>query len=204
MNFLHFGRNFDLVLDFGFKPIFWTLPLFLAALYGLLVLHHFSRLWLLPGFLVLLGIFFAFPSFFAMIFGGFFALAFLLALTDWRDLAVPTWLNFSLVVLGFVALFGVLDPWQRLLESFGLLGIFAFLQNLGRYFMKKEMLGDGDLIFVLGLCLVFGWVSSMEAIFLGSVFGMFFVCIRGRVPMPFISFMSIGIFFDFLLGLLDV
>lgn len=182
----------------GVKPsVVLLLPLLVMVF--LVLRSQQISLWYMGLFGAILG---AVSYFYENLWGGFLAcflsVALLLALIDQKYLCVPTWLNLLSVVVGFFGLFFSEDLLLDFASGFALAGILAFMQIMGRVILGREILGDGDVVFVIGVGFVFGLLGGFSALFWGSVAG---VCNaifkRKKGEMPLISLIVAGLFLDF-------
>ncbi|PAF41820.1 prepilin peptidase [Helicobacter sp. 11S03491-1] len=138
-------------------------------------------------------------------------LMFLLAFIDYKILGVPDWMNFALlfcIVLGCIYFGGEnILLFDMFFEGLGLAGLFAILRIFGDMIYKKEILGEGDIVFGASSGLLFGIYNSLIAIFWGCVFAsilVLFFKILGKniLKIPLITFMFIGLFFCFVMGII--
>ncbi|PAF46731.1 hypothetical protein BKH41_08740 [Helicobacter sp. 12S02232-10] len=137
-----------------------------------------------------------------------FSLMLLLALVDLKKLAVPDWMNFGLF---FIVIFGVVFFEgngalfvNKLLDGFGLAGLFAVLRIFGDMIFKREVLGEGDIVFIASSGFLFGINDALSGIFVGCVFasawGLFLRLFSKKiVKIPLITFIVLGLFFGFFL-----
>ncbi|PAF51555.1 prepilin peptidase [Helicobacter sp. 13S00477-4] len=137
-----------------------------------------------------------------------FSLMIFLALIDIKKFAVPDWLNFALL---FLVILGVMIfdnsfylSFEKLLEGFGLAGLFAIFRIFGDMIYKKEILGEGDIVFIASSGLLFGTENSLKGIFWGCVLGIFYILFsrlfgKSVFKIPLIAFILFGIIFCFII-----
>lgn len=126
-----------------------------------------------------------------------------LGLIDYKCLVVPDILLFALLgVALFMALFvsymfGVVN---NLWFGFGV-GGFAFVIRLFIHSLSgKEILGDGDIIVLCALAMVFGKLEMLLIVFVGSImalgYGLYFRISKGveliGLKLPFVFFLALG------------
>lgn len=191
--------------DFGWKNSFFILFLWLVFCGYLFYRYKLNRIYFFVFCILETLIAYAYNLYFGMCFGILFGMMLILSFLDIKYLAVPVLWNFFFALFASIFVF-VDELWlNRFLDAFALVGIFALLQNFGRYVLKKEVVGDGDIVFLFGFCFVFGIYGSLYAIFLGSLMGVLFAYIgKKSKKMPFITLMVLGIVLEFMIGLANV
>ncbi len=198
MRFYHFNPSF------GIK-ILWLIPILLMNFY-LGHLYACKRIILICLALFHACILYIYDGIFAPWLSVLMSMAIFLALLDQKFLAVPSWLNFSFLLVALAGLLGIWDfnhLEEKLCLGLALGGFFALLQIFGREIFKKEVLGDGDIIFVIAMGWAFG-MAALEAIFLGGILGVGIAVWKSKRTLPMISLMVLGIFVEFFLGFLYV
>ncbi len=194
--------------DFGFKESFVFFVIFVLSSFFLY--KNNREFFLLNFFFIPIGFIplYSYPNLFGIWLCSFLYIAFILAIYDAKYLAVPAWLNYLLVIEAFCSFFissFVLDFFDILCEAFALVGLLAILQVVIRTALKREALGDGDLVFVFALGIAFGFFGGLEILFFGSLVGLLFILYkRKRKLLPMITFLWIGICLKILSGLYDV
>lgn len=194
--------------DFGFKCSFIFFFMFASALFYFFRKKKeffLANLFFIPIALISL---YCYPYFFGLWLCSFLYTIFILALYDAKYLFVPTWLNYLLVIEAFCGLLidsFFIDFFSIFCEALALVGLLALLQVIIYSFLNKKALGDGDLVFVFALGIVFGFFGGLEILFLGSFIGVLFAFYkRGRKLLPMITFLGIGLCLKILLGLFNV
>lgn len=195
------------IFDFGIKASLWSL---IPIIYcNFKIFKHYKIPWIfLLICLIDFLIFFSYENFFGLWLGIFLNFALLLAIFDVKYLAVPVWLNFLLVGIVILKLCFFVDlqeVWGFLYQSLALVGFLSFLQVSMRVILNKEVLGDGDIVFIFALGLVFGFLQGLNILFLGSVIGVLIAfCRRKKDNLPLITLLVGGVFLEFLLGVFNV
>ncbi|MFG5109217.1 hypothetical protein O8I61_08560, partial [Campylobacter lari] len=92
--------------------------------------------------------------------------------------------------------------WHLLfIESLAMAGAFSVMQIFGRVVLKKEILGDGDIIFIFAWVMLFGFLESLFAMMFGGIVGIVFASIKNKKKVPLIPVIILGTFMEFLLGM---
>lgn len=135
-------------------------------------------------------------------------LCLLLALFDSKFLAVPDWINVSLLIFVLCVKFLIFGlSFKDFFEGLGMAGLLGLFKVLGDIIYKKQILGEGDILFIASIGIFFGSIFVWFSFFWGCVFGSGYGLI-GRVfgkkvaKIPLISFIFLGIIFYFWLGFL--
>lgn len=129
----------------------------------------------------------------------FIALSLLLLLAlsviDWRFSEVPDNLNFFALIFALIG--GILlykDFLFVIASAFSFAGFFTLLRFAFQSLLKKEALGEGDIIIASTMAGLLGWQLAMVAIFLGALFAMFPLLFLGKsARIPFIPFLFAGL-----------
>ncbi|PAF53496.1 hypothetical protein BKH42_05455 [Helicobacter sp. 13S00482-2] len=180
--------NFDLYGGLFFSKIENIVLILLLFLGGLVIGYFYSgifQIWLMIVFSFLV----------------------LLSAIDFKILAVPDWMN---LVLFFCILLGSFffseNFWNVFLSGLGIAGLFSILRIFGDMFCKTEILGEGDIVFGSSIGMLLGVYDTLMSIFWGCVFGstysIFFRFFGKKVSkLPFITFISVGLLFCFLMSI---
>lgn len=138
----------------------------------------------------------------------FFSLLLIIAFIDLETLLIPDVLVISGAVIGLLLniYFGNGVEFSAIGMAFG----FAFMYALsagGRYFLKKEAMGDGDIKLAVMLGALYGAKKLLLSVFIGSVSGLIIVLvllisnrIKRDAHLPFGTFLAMGAFITFILG----
>ncbi|MCE3039175.1 hypothetical protein [Helicobacter anatolicus] len=130
------------------------------------------------------------------------AVAFLLMIFDYKYFFVPALWNFLLCMIGVAGLYFYRIDWHLLfIESLAMAGAFSVMQIFGRVVLKKEILGDGDIIFIFAWVMLFGFLESLFAMMFGGIVGIVFASIKNKKKVPLIPVIILGTFMEFLLGM---
>lgn len=193
--------------DFGIKTSIWSLIPIIYCNFKIFKYYKISFVFSIIYFIDFL-ILFSYENLFGLWLCAFLNFALLLAILDIKYLAVPVWLNFLLVGIAILRLcfFIVLQEiWEFLFQSLALVGFLSFLQVSMRVILNKEVLGDGDIVFIFALGLVFGFLQGLNILFLGSIIGVLIVFWRRKKDnLPLITLLVGGLFLEFLLGIFNV
>ncbi|PAF48570.1 hypothetical protein BKH46_01335 [Helicobacter sp. 12S02634-8] len=141
---------------------------------------------------------------------GVVTLMVLLALLDAKLLSVPDWINFGvffLVILGSVFFEGY--AWlfsSKFIGGLALAGLFAILRIFGDMIARREVLGEGDIVFVASSGFLFGIQDALIGVFWGCVLGVVWAMIlrlKGKksYQIPLITFIVLGLCVGFFRGL---
>ncbi len=125
-----------------------------------------------------------------------------LVIIDLRHWLLPFAITIPLTVLGLVgAVFFDMLPWKSSLIGMGVgFGIFLFMLLAGKFILKKEAMGGGDVVFGAMAGSFLGWELTLLMIFvasaIGSVIALILVALRKNVEdraVPFGPFLSVGV-----------
>ncbi len=139
-------------------------------------------------------------------------LLFALSIIDLKTKEVPDSLNFSAFIFALIG--GILhhsDFMFIVASAFSLAGFFTLLRFALQSTLKKEALGEGDIIVVATMGALLGWKLAFIAVFLSAVFSLIILlAIRKKdYQIPYIPFLLLGtlpcVFFDnFIITLLEL
>lgn len=135
---------------------------------------------------------------FSILYGLIFSLLLALSLIDLRYKAVPDLLSVPTMVLAFFA-----NPPLFTIE-YGLMfaGGFAILRIIVSFLMKKEAMGEADIIIAAIIGAILGSPLGLVAIYLAAVISLpaFMIVRKKGFELPFIPFLVVGLaiayFFD--------
>lgn len=130
------------------------------------------------------------------IYGLVFSLLFALSVIDLRYKAVPDLLSIPTMAL---ALF-TNPPLDALNYALLFAGGFSLLRILVSFFLKKEAMGEADIIIAAIIGSMLGGELGLLAIYLGAVFALpaFMVVGKKGFELPFIPFLVLGLFITYL------
>lgn len=129
---------------------------------------------------------------FLAIHGLVFSLLLALSAIDLKYKAVPDSLSVPTLILALFASSPLITIEQALLYAGG----FALLRILVSYFLKKEAMGEADIIIAGIIGAMVGTPLGLVAIYLSAIFAIFgFLAVRKKgYELPFIPFLSLGLF----------
>jgi leader peptidase (prepilin peptidase)/N-methyltransferase len=132
----------------------------------------------------------------ALVTGIIFALLFALSLIDLRYKAVPDSLNLSALILA-LAYPEILSKLQYALLF---AGGFALLRIFISAIIKKEAMGEADIIIAAIIGAMLGIPLGLTAIYLSALFALpvFFIVAKRGFELPFIPFLAMGLFVTYL------
>lgn len=121
-----------------------------------------------------------------------FILLLALLVIDLKYKAVPDSLSIPALLLAFFAHSPLVSIEQALLYAGG----FALLRIFVSFFLKKEAMGEADIIIAGVIGAMLGTPLGLVAIYLSAVFALFgFLAVRkSGYELPFIPFLSLGLF----------
>jgi len=130
---------------------------------------------------------------YSFIAGLVFALLLGLSLIDLRYKAVPDSLNLSALTLAIFASPTILTNFQNALLY---AGGFALLRFYVSYAIKKEALGEADIMIAATIGAMVGWKLGLLAIFLSAIIALpVFIYIKEKdYEVPFIPFLALALF----------
>lgn len=132
----------------------------------------------------------------SFIFGAIHSLVFvfLLALSviDLKYKAVPDSLSIPTLILALFANSPLVTMEQALLYAGG----FSLLKIVVSFFLKREAMGEADIIIAAIIGAMLGTPLGLVAIYIGAIFALFgFIIVKkGGFELPFIPFLSLGLF----------
>lgn len=129
-----------------------------------------------------------------------FFLCFLsLAFIDYLYFEIPDNLNLTLFLLANLCGFYFLkqEP-SFLLGGLALIGLAEVLRFFGSATLKKEIMGEGDVLVFGSIGATFGLQEGMLGIFLASIFALFYLLFYKHSKIPFVPFLFLGTFSQFL------
>lgn len=187
--------------DFGLKrSFFWYIALISIFSWVFFCFRLSYVYFIILCFLEFL-IFYSYGDF-SIWLGSFLAVAFLLMIFDYKYFFVPALWNFLLCMIGVAGLYFYRIDWHLLfIESLAMAGAFSVMQIFGRVVLKKEILGDGDIIFIFAWVMLFGFLESLFAMMFGGIVGIVFASIKNKKKVPLIPVIILGTFMEFLLGM---
>ena len=128
----------------------------------------------------------------------YFALLLSLSIIDLYFKAVPDSLNLLTATLALFTSFSVLESLESALIIAGALTMLRYYLS---FFLKKEAMGEGDIITGFGLGALLGLQASFMAIFLAAVlaipFSLYQRFYRQNLELPFIPFLALASFISF-------
>lgn len=145
-------------------------------------------------------------TFCALFIGLSVLLFFALCIIDLKTLEIPDSVNFSALIFALIG--GILyfeDFLFVIASSFSMAGFFTLLRFAMQTLIKKDVLGEGDIIVIATMGALLGWNITFIAIFLSSVFALVILLILSKkdYKIPFVPFLFLGtlpclFFIDFL------
>jgi leader peptidase (prepilin peptidase)/N-methyltransferase len=128
----------------------------------------------------------------SLLLGTVFALLLALSLIDLRYKAVPDALSLPALMLSFLTT----NPLTSLEQGLLFMGGFTFLRFGLSYVLKKEVMGEADIIIAGIIGALLGIKLGLLAIYLSAVIALFaFMVVRKKgYELPFIPFLSAGLF----------
>lgn len=178
--FLSFIKNTFLSLQFLYSFLFCIFSfLFCTWLYG-----YESYMWFMT--IVLLGLF-------------------VLSYIDCVCLAIPDWLNFTLLffIFGSLYYFSVLS-FDHFISAFGVCGAFALLRIFGEFIFKKEIMGEADIVVLASMGALLSIIPSIYLALVASFLAILYIVllsvihIKGKqialsqIKLPFVCFLSLA------------
>ncbi len=132
----------------------------------------------------------------ALLLGSIFALLLALSLIDMRYKAVPDMLSLPALLLSFLTN----NPLEALQNGLLFMGGFCLLRFVVSSILKKEVMGEADIIIAGIIGALLGIKLGFFAIYLSAVIALFaFILVRKRgYELPFIPFLSIALFLTWL------
>ncbi len=130
---------------------------------------------------------------FSFIVGGVFALLLALSLIDFKYKEVPDSLNLLALTLSFVSSLTILENFENALLF---AGGFSFLRFYVSYLVKKEAMGEADIMIAGTIGAMVGVKLGLVVIFLSALIALpvFLVANKKDLEIPFIPFLAIALF----------
>jgi len=134
----------------------------------------------------------------ALLIGSVFALLLALSIIDLRYKAVPDALSIPALLLAFC----VGNPLESIQNGLIFMGAFALLRFLVSALLKKEAMGEADIIIAGIIGAILGIKLGFAAIYIAAVIALIaFVIVRKRsYKLAFIPFLALGLLFTWLLN----
>lgn len=134
-------------------------------------------------------------TFCALFIGLSILLLFALCIIDLKTLEVPDSVNFSALIFAIIG--GILyfeDFLFAIASAFSLAGFFTLLRFAMQTLIKKDVLGEGDIIVVATMGALLGWKITFFAIFLSAVFALVILLALSKkdYKIPFVPFLFLG------------
>lgn len=132
----------------------------------------------------------------ALLIGSVFALLLALSIIDLRYKAVPDALSIPALLLAFC----VGNPLQSIQNGLIFMGAFALLRFLVSALLKKEAMGEADIIISGIIGAILGIKLGFAAIYIAAIMALIvFVIVRKRgYALAFIPFLALGLLFTWL------
>ncbi|PIE74275.1 MAG: prepilin peptidase [Deltaproteobacteria bacterium] len=135
----------------------------------------------------------------ALVMGFVFSFLLALSLIDFRHLVAYDSLNLATLS---IAVFHDANMLQNITNAFILAGALTLLRFYVSYFLKKEAMGEGDIIIAATMGAALGVTNAFLAIFVGAVFALIGIItmqvFKKQDEVPFIPFLSLGMFVVFI------
>ena len=130
---------------------------------------------------------------FSFIVGGVFATLLALSIIDFRYKEVPDSLNLLALTLSFVSSINILQNFQNALLF---AGGFSFLRFYVSYLVKKEAMGEADIMIAATIGAMVGVKLGLFVIFLSAILALpvFLVAGKKDLEVPFIPFLALALF----------
>lgn len=131
----------------------------------------------------------------AVVIGVVFSLLLALSVIDMRYLVAYDSLNLATLS---IAVFHDADILQNITNAFLLAGALTLLRFYVSYFIKKEAMGEGDIIIAATMGAVLGITNAFVAVFVSAVLALPIILIAQRIKktkqleLPFIPFLVLG------------
>ena len=145
---------------------------------------------------------------FSFIVGGVFATLLALSIIDFRFKEVPDSLNLLALTLSFASSMSIIENFQNALLF---AGGFTFLRFYVSYMVKKEAMGEADIMIAGTIGAMVGIKLGLVVIFLSALLAMpvFLIANKRDLEVPFIPFLALALlivyfFSDFFKNLLVV
>lgn len=127
-------------------------------------------------------------------------LLFALSVIDYRFKEVPDSINFAALVFGIIGAIFNKDFLIVFTNAFSMAGFFTLLRFSLQNILKKETLGEGDIIVVSTMGAIAGAKLALAGIFIASILASIFLIFAKDSKAPFIPFLFLGLlvvlFFD--------
>ena len=130
---------------------------------------------------------------FSFIVGGVFSLLLALSIIDFRFKEVPDSLNLLALTLSFVNNQNIIQNFQNALLF---AGGFSFLRFYVSYLVKKEAMGEADIIIAATIGAMVGVKLGVLVIFLSAILALpvFLIANKKDLEIPFIPFLALALF----------
>jgi len=130
---------------------------------------------------------------FGFVVGGVFATLLALSLIDFKFLEVPDSLNLLALTLSFASSIYIID---NFVSALLFAGGFSFLRFYVSYIVKKEAMGEADIIIAGTIGAMVGVKLGLVVVFLSAVLAMpvFLVAGKKDLEVPFIPFLALALF----------
>lgn len=134
-------------------------------------------------------------TFYALFIGLSILLLFALCIIDLKTLEIPDSVNFTALIFAIIG--GILyfeDFLFVISSSLSLAGFFTLLRFAMQTLIKKDVLGEGDIIVVATMGALLGWKLTFFAIFLSAVFALVILILLSKkdYKIPFVPFLFLG------------
>lgn len=130
---------------------------------------------------------------------------FVLSYIDCICLAIPDWLNFSLLffIFGSLYYFDLLHL-EHFVSAFGVCGAFSLLRIFGEFVFKKEIMGEADIVVLACMGALISLIGSLYLTLVASLLAMSYIVLvsvfhlRGKqiaisaIKLPFVLFLSLA------------
>lgn len=130
---------------------------------------------------------------------------FVLSYIDCVCLAIPDWLNFSLLffIFGGLYYFSFLS-FDHFVSAFGVCGAFALLRIFGAFIFKKEIMGEADIVILASIGALLSIIPSIYLSLVASFLAIAYILLvsvihlKGKqialsqIKLPFVCFLSLA------------
>jgi leader peptidase (prepilin peptidase)/N-methyltransferase len=126
--------------------------------------------------------------------GLLFSMLLALSLIDLRYKAVPDLLSLPTLIVALLINFSI----ASLMDALIFAGVFALLKIFISAIKKEEVMGEADIIIAAIIGASAGKILGFSAIYIGAVAALVAFLIKKEKTLPFIPFLSIGLFISFI------
>ena len=126
--------------------------------------------------------------------GLLFSMLLALSLIDLRYKAVPDLLSLPTLIVALLINFSI----ASLMDALIFAGAFALLKIFISAIKKEEVMGEADIIIAAIIGASAGKILGFSAIYIGAVAALVAFLIKKEKTLPFIPFLSIGLFISFI------